>query len=363
MTGCARCSREEGVDANDDALLLIARQADGGMRDALSVLDQCLSFGEGPLSVERVRDVLGLVDDESFGAILDLVAARDPGQVFGVVERLIDAGADLVEVAGGLAELLRAVLIRQYGATPSVLPESTLQLVERSASALASEDVVRMLKLLGEAETPLRRSANPRLVLETLLLRWAMMDRAADLKALLGGRAPEPAGSPAPYTSPPQATIPPPQPATPSAADADAAATPAFSVPWTDEAIAAAWPDIVETARRQGRFLGQALEQAIPRVAEPGVLGLVFGADQAVAREGVERQLETVGTIISARLGTTVKVTLSSEAVAGRRGPAKQSGRLTVEEIRRERLADLRRRDPALDAAADALDLELVDDE
>ncbi len=90
--------------------------------------------------------------------------------------------------------------------------------------------------------------------------------------------------------------------------------TPAFSVPWTDEAIAAAWPDIVETARRQGPFLGQALEQAHPGTHGAGVLMLRFGADQAVAREGVERQLERVTTIISARLGTATTVEFESES-------------------------------------------------
>ncbi len=350
----------EQVEAEDDALLLIARHADGGMRDALSVLDQTLSFGEGAVTVERVRDVLGLVDDEAFGEILDLVAAREPGRVFGVVERLADAGADLVEVAGGLAELLRAVLIVQYGAEPSVMPESTRQLVARAAGAHASEDVVRMLKLLGEAEPALRRSANPRLVLETLLLRWAMMDRAADLKALLEGRAPAGAGEPAPYTSPPRATIPPPQ--SPAGNAPPPAGTPVFSVPWTDEAIRAAWPDIVETARRQGRFLGQALDHAAPRPVGPGTLELVFGPDQAVAREGIERQLAAVTTIVSARLGQAVAVTLADPARAPGGGTPSRPGRLTVEEIRRERLGELRRRDPALDAAADALDLEMVDD-
>ncbi len=354
----------EQVDASDDALLLIARHADGGMRDALSVLDQCLSFGEGPLTVERVRDVLGLVDDEAFGAILELVAQRQPGEVFPVVERLTDAGADLVEVAGGLAELLRAVLMVQYGAEPGTLPESTRALVERAAKAHAAEDVVRMLKLLGEAEGPLRRSANPRLVLETLLLRWAMMDRAADLKALLEGRAPDSAGTPAPFTSPKPPTIPP-SGAMPSATTAPAAAVPAgqpaYSVPWTDEAVRAAWPDIVETARRQGRFLGQALEAARPRASESGVLELGFGPDQAVFREGVERQLAAVGTIAGARLGQPVTVRLAEPGGGQEPSPARQS-RLTVDDLRRERLAELRRRDPALDAAADALDLELVDD-
>ncbi len=347
---------EEGVEADEDALLLIARHADGGMRDALSVLDQCLSFGEGPLTPDRVRDVLGLVDDEAFAAILDLVTNRRPGDVFGVVDQLADAGADLVEVAGGLAELLRAVLMTHYGTTAPVLSESARELVARSAKALAPEDVVRMLKLLGEAENPLRRSANPRLVLETLLLRWAMMDRAAELKALLSGGAPGPAGSPAPSTPPPPATIP---------EQHGGPQGPAYSVPWTAAGVRAAWPEIVETAIRQSRFLGQALEHGVPRPAAPGVLELAFGPDEAVSLEGVERQKAAVEAIVSARLGVTVSLTLARSDDRGGAEAATSaapSGRLTVEALRADRLDHLRRRDPALDALVDALDLELIDD-
>src|SRR5438445_5959089 len=63
----------ERITADDDALTLIARHADGGMRDALSVLDQCLSFGEGAVTAERVREVLGLVNDELYAEMLALV--------------------------------------------------------------------------------------------------------------------------------------------------------------------------------------------------------------------------------------------------------------------------------------------------
>lgn len=348
----------EGVDAEDDALLLIARHADGGMRDALSVLDQCLSFGEGPLTAARVRDVLGLVDDDVFAAILDLVAARNPAGVFPAVDALDAAGADLVEVAGGLAELLRAILMVQFGAEPPLLAESTRQLVERAAAAHASEDVVRMLKLLGEAEQPLRRSANPRLVLETLLLRWSLMDRSADLKALLEAGAPPPTGGAAPYTPPPQPTIPQADTApAPAREAATGPAQPVLAVPWTPEGLMAAWPDVLAAVARQSRFLAQSLESAQPSLGAEGEVVLGFSATQAMAREGVERQLSAIEAAISARMGTPVRLTLS---VSGQSVPP--AGRLTVEQIRRERLSELRRRDPALDAAAEALDLEMVDD-
>src|SRR5439155_798540 len=67
----------EGLAVEDDAFHLIAKSADGGMRDALSILDQVLSFGEGPVTAGRVREVLGLISDELYGELLRVVAGRD----------------------------------------------------------------------------------------------------------------------------------------------------------------------------------------------------------------------------------------------------------------------------------------------
>ena len=186
----------EGIAADEDALTLIARQADGGMRDALSVLDQCLSFGEGAVTADRVRDVLGLVEDELYAEALGLVADQRPEGVFPLVERLVDAGADLTEFIGGAGELLRALLMLQLGTAPEGLTEAVRQGLERYRDRLEPGDVVRMLRLLTESEAQIRRSANPRLAVETLLLRWAMMDRTVDLQDVLQGR--ESPGRPAP---------------------------------------------------------------------------------------------------------------------------------------------------------------------
>ncbi len=404
----------EGLEAEDDALLLIARHADGGMRDALSVLDQCLSFGEGPLTAARVRDVLGLMDDQAYGAVLAAVAGHRPADIFPLMDQVVDSGADLAEFAGGLAEAVRALVMHHYGAAPEGMPESTRAMVADAARGISAEDGVRMLKLLGDTETAIRRSANPRIALETLLLRWTMMDRAADLRALLareasggsgggggnnatpagpsgaagpsagggtkgtggrrggdsGGGAAEPTlessggrerGATAAGSGGRESDAEP----TGSSAESALPVTGEGPVPLagalTDAALAAAWTDLVAAVARRGALAGQAISHAVPRLDDRGVVVLGFTAEHDFFRQGAERQLATIGAVLRDWVGAAV--TVRAEALARRDGaPASRPERLTADEARRQRLDDLRRLDPALDAAADALDLELVDE-
>lgn len=360
--------RAEDVSADDDALRLIARYADGGMRDALSVLDQCLSFGEGTLTAERVRRALGLIGDEAYGELLNAVANREPGALFGVLDRVVDSGADLAEFAGGLAELLRALVMHHFGTAPDGLPESTRHLVGALADRIAAEDAVRMLKLLGDSEVAIRRSAQPRIALETLLLRWTMMDRAVDLRELLE-KAPAP-GERRP-ARPPEGGAPP-SPPSPSPAPARPRAEPgreaASAAPVPEAATAPPesplsppsddWQEVIATATRQSPLLGQALAHATPRRDDPGVVTLVFGSDSGLFQDGAARQQTAIENILGAAYGTKVRVRFETTNAASPARPRRQ----TVEEQRSDRLAQLRRRDPALDAAANALDLELVDE-
>src|SRR5204862_7962834 len=144
---------EEKLAAEDDALQLIAKSADGGMRDGLSLLDQVLSFGEGPVTVERVRGVLGLIPDETYGELLQRVAERDARAVFPLVDRLVDAGADLGEVVSGAGETLRAVLLAGLGGRAEGLTEGMQLLIRKYGALLPAADVVRMLGVLTEMES------------------------------------------------------------------------------------------------------------------------------------------------------------------------------------------------------------------
>src|SRR5438093_7774341 len=153
----------EGLAVEDDAFHLIAKSADGGMRDALSILDQVLSFGEGPVTAGRVREVLGLISDELYGELLRVVAERDVTGAFPLVDRLVEAGADLGEFVSGAGETLRAVLAVGLGGEAEGMTEGLQALVREHAGRLPPADVVRLLTVLGEMEVQLRASGNQRL--------------------------------------------------------------------------------------------------------------------------------------------------------------------------------------------------------
>src|SRR5438270_4952188 len=175
----------EQLRVDDDALHLIARSANGGMRDALSLLDQVLSFGEGPATAARVREVLGLVPDEVYREMLRAIVEHDAGAMFPLVERLLEAGADLGEFVNGAAETLRALLLVGVGGQPEGVTEGLLAVIRQYAPQLTPADIVRSLTILSESEERLSRSANTRLLVEVLLLRWAMLDRTVELSDVL----------------------------------------------------------------------------------------------------------------------------------------------------------------------------------
>ncbi|UCC24497.1 MAG: DNA polymerase III subunit gamma/tau, partial [Gemmatimonadales bacterium] len=191
---------EEGQEAPEDALRILARKADGGMRDGLSLLDQVIALSGGEITQDAVRRVLGLVEEERYVALLDLLQEGRHAEVFGFVQALLDEGYDLNEFHTGLVDTLRT-LLRLRLAPDEPIPEISDHVREpfaARATAYAPEDLVRMLSLASELEASggLRRSGNPRLLLEMLLLRLSYLDRTVELEELLRGLGGAPLGDP-----------------------------------------------------------------------------------------------------------------------------------------------------------------------
>ena len=364
----------ERVVADDEALHLIAKSADGGMRDGLSILDQVVSFGEGPVTAARVREVLGLISNELYGELLRLVSERDPKAVFPLVERLVDAGADLGEFVVGAGETLRAVLLAGLGGEPEGLTEAMQVLIGKYRSLLPAPDVVRLLGVLTEFEPQLRSSGNTRLAVELLLLRWAMMSRTVELGEVIRalgqrpgekpGKGEEPGkGNPSSVlrdvATPSGSTVPPSPAVSPAVSPAGSPAEPPAKGPLTVERLRSLWSRIVDDARAKTPMLGALLQVTEVVGVDAGTVTIRLLDTNPVHAEGLERQREVLAQLVTRYVTEPVRIKLQGAGSRERATP--RPGRLTEEGARAERLKTLRAQDPSLNAAVDALDLELLE--
>ena len=352
-------AEQETIEAESDALQLIAKVADGGLRDGLSLLDQALAFGDGPVTAERVRNALGLIDDEMYAELLDIIAGRRTAEVFPFVAKLTEGGSDLAEFINGAGDVLRAMLIRILGGQPEGLTEGLRLAVERQSDQYRPGDLLRMLRLLAAAEGTIRRSTNARLHVETLLVQWSLLDRTVELSEVLAAFQGEAPAEPAmPRRQPDGSRAKPAQRETSADRGGGGSATGGGTL--SLEAIQVAWSRIVEVAGQRRRMVQEALRHASPVEVGDGVAVLEV-TDCEVHLEGLTRSRVIVQAAIESVLECgSVRVEYrpqnSSPAVA-----ADAPQRLNRERDQEERLRRYRDRDPALDAIANALDLEVIE--
>jgi DNA polymerase-3 subunit gamma/tau len=179
--------REEKIDFTPDALQMIARAADGSMRDALSLTDQVISLGESHVTADRVRDALGLVAEDEYLRVIDVIANRRAGEIFGIVKRLADEGVDFNVFLTGLGDMLRAQLALILGSSTDEVSTEASKALEAYRDKFAPSDLLRMLSSLAELEQSFRKSAQQQLLVEMILVRFALFDRAISIEEVLRG--------------------------------------------------------------------------------------------------------------------------------------------------------------------------------
>lgn len=260
--------------ADEAALALIARSADGSLRDALSLLDQALTLGEGSVKEETVLAILGVPDKMAVSRAVRAIAAGDIGGVFILIDELVKTGKDLRQFARDLAAYFRDLLLIDSGATGGTrLLEADVQDLRNDAALLERAFMINALKLLTQAESDMRGSSWPRLVLETTLL--GLIADAGRQKADTGKetqsapacvavesghkavrRQEVRARTPSPARTEPQGGQ------QPQVADV--------------EAIRQNWPAILEAARRERATVAALLQEARPSSFSGETLVLTF---------------------------------------------------------------------------------------
>ncbi|MCK6596735.1 MAG: DNA polymerase III subunit gamma/tau [Bdellovibrionaceae bacterium] len=182
---------EDQIQTDDEALWLVAKQADGSMRDSQSLLDQVITFANGPLTKPLVQQILGLTDRELLFNTLELILTRDNRGMVMLFQNLKIAGIEPDLFFQELIELSRHLLVIKISAAEATniieIPESEFERLAFLTQKCSQEDIHLLFDMLLKAFQDLNYATDPMLVVEMLLLRLASGPKIIDLQQLLSG--------------------------------------------------------------------------------------------------------------------------------------------------------------------------------
>lgn len=302
---------QEGFDYDDEALAIVARHAKGGMRDALSTLEQLSVFGNGSVHADDARSLLGEVSDQILGEFSRAIADRDVAELYGLIRAQVEEGNDLLELTRDLVAHVRDVYVACVAGARAELFEGGSEQAEALAAEAAAfgehpaDRLARVLTVLDDAALEMRGASDVRLVLEIACTRLArpeadltieaLAERVARLEAMVangavpasvaaaqaaapaasvpaaaqqptlisGARAAAPAAQPAPtptpqpVAAPAPATAPAPKPQSNNAAQVAAAGAAETSAVEDAGELQRKWAEVVERVKaRQASYAG-----------------------------------------------------------------------------------------------------------
>ena len=357
----AMISEKSGYDVQREALALIARRVDGSMRDAESLLDQVVAFGGTGLTAREAAEVLGVVDQDVYFELLDVVADQDVPRGLDLVDRVFRQGHDLEEIILGVLEHLRNLLVvKAAPEADALLGAAALELdrYREQAERFETEDLLRLSHLATQMEQSVKQSALPRVQLETGVVRMVRMARSVQLTDVMArlsemaqrvdsgaGDVDSGAGDDAPDTAGSDESKPPAravesahtdaQPESRAEPESRAAAAPgpstaAATAPELDlRAVRDRWPAIVEEITTQRNGLGRLLAEAEitacasdegPRSGRAARMTLRFGTGKIFNKEQAERRENAalIQTVCSNALGIPVRIVCEIEESDGK---------------------------------------------
>lgn len=196
---------QEGFDYDDEALAIVARHAKGGMRDALSTLEQLSVFGNGTVHADDARSLLGEVSDQILGEFARAIADRDVAELYGLIRAQVEEGNDLLELTRDLVAHVRDVYVACVAGARAELFEGGSEQAEALAAEAAAfgehpaDRLARVLTVLDDAALEMRGASDVRLVLEIACTRLtrpeadltieALAERVARLEAMVANAA------------------------------------------------------------------------------------------------------------------------------------------------------------------------------
>ncbi len=183
-----KVAKAEKIEIEDEALYLVARKADGSMRDGQSYLDLLVSYNPDRITAEDAREVLGVLPFEIYLELMEIIADRDQGRVFEYVGKLQEQVYDYYDFALELLVFLRNLLMVKTASAYreiALLPEALRDALHDTAHRFSTGDLSRIITLAEQLELSLRKSVFPRITVETSLVRIASLASTVEIDSLL----------------------------------------------------------------------------------------------------------------------------------------------------------------------------------
>ena len=333
----------EKITVGDDSLMLIARDADGSMRDAQSKLDQVIAFTGSTIGGEDVATVLGLVGRDLLLNTLTAVADEDAGAAFSLAGHAVQMGYDLRLVCRELSRVVRDLLVLSVDPSrandPEIAGEGERERLLGLTKRFSREDLLRAFDLLTKAEADIRSAAQPRYHLEMTLLRWIHLRKLMPIEELIqsagaGGALPRQTPAAPTRSAPPTSSAPSrpvsstPVPPKPPISGAPASAlrpappmVPPPSPPAGDASIKDAF--LTEVRKTTAMAYNTVVVQAQRIDVQGDRIVLTYAAAQKIgpAFERYKSTLETVATRLAGRKMAVVNETMAAEPAANPNPP------------------------------------------
>ena len=178
------CKIEE-ITIEDEALYVIARKADGGMRDALSLMDQILSLGKITIGLQDVLDIFGIVNTDINLKIMEDIYNKNVVGILQNLHMILDKGYDLQEFLGGLLEWIRNVLLVKLSVKSSEIAPSHLPMLEKIAENFNQNQLLYLMTFIIKTKTDLKKSENPLLIVEMAFIKLTKLSEMNSIESIL----------------------------------------------------------------------------------------------------------------------------------------------------------------------------------
>jgi DNA polymerase III subunit gamma/tau len=327
---------KEGITVDDESLYLIARKADGGMRDALSLMDQTISYCMNDITIDRVRQIFGMIPNQVYHDFMQMIKAKDPQSLITSLHQIFEEGTDLQEFIANMLEYLRIVILRGMDIRIKDISSEELPLFDEIAGLFTQTDLLYIMSQLMQTKNDIRLSGNPYLLIEATMIKLSRLDEISEvaslIKELQKGGISSPAAQPAPV---PKAKPEPGRYAAASAPPTREARSPEPEMPkldFNETVLQQNWARIIERLKKSSNFAGLSLQNSKILGISGNAINLQF--DTPTKINSVKTNLERIEAVFSDIFGKPIHLNLLLEE---KEAPTKVDiKRKTIDDIKAE---------------------------